>query len=112
MPAPKTPSFHQFSFPLFPIIVLSIAFVLLIFSISPYYQRQEPIFPSYQPQAPIPTPRYISPMPTSINQSYTCPASEWVDCMPIVPQERAYQCQAPYLQWAKTNCPGFQGAAL
>ena len=43
---------------------------------------------------------------------FLCPDSEWVDCMPIVDESRKSQCTTEYLNWAKVNCPGFQGAAL
>ena len=47
-----------------------------------------------------------------VNDSdYTCPDSEWIDCMPG-PGPAKPQCQPDFLNWAKANCPGFQGAAL
>ena len=42
---------------------------------------------------------------------YTCPPGEWVDCMPG-PGPQNPQCVPAFLDWAKANCPGFQGAAL
>lgn len=51
------------------------------------------------------------PFPVESSNNYTCPASEWVDCMPG-PGPEKQQCQAEFLLWAKENCPGFQGAAL
>lgn len=96
---PKRPPFRQLKFPLFPIIVLSIAFVLLILSISPYYQRREPILP----------PILTEPI---IQVKYTCPDSAWVDCMPGPDKPYRSQCQPEFLNWAKDNCPGFEGAAL
>ncbi len=112
MALPKPPSFQEFKFPLFPIIVLSIAFVLLIFSISPYYQRQEPIFPSRPMPYITPTIRLITPLPTSFETNLTCPASDWVDCMPGPDKPQNPQCQPEFLEWATANCPNFQGAAL
>ena len=58
---------------------------------------------------------YIAYRPQFLSQtSYTCPATEWIDCMPMVgpdgPVKRS-QCEPDYLTWAKANCPGFQGAA-
>lgn len=50
-------------------------------------------------------------IPTPAPIKYSCPESEWVDCMPG-PGPAKTQCQPDYLRWAKDNCPGFQGAAL
>lgn len=44
--------------------------------------------------------------------SYTCPATEWVDCMPSTDSRPRPQCSREFLDWARANCPGFQGAAL
>jgi len=41
---------------------------------------------------------------------YACPESEYVNCMPGA-EEELVQCTSNYLQWAKTNCPNFKGAA-
>jgi len=41
---------------------------------------------------------------------YTCPTSEYVDCMPG-PGESKPQCEPAYLDWAQINCDGFKGAA-
>lgn len=41
---------------------------------------------------------------------YLCPETDWVDCMPILGTAEP-QCSPKYLQWAKDNCPNFQGAA-
>ena len=38
--------------------------------------------------------------------SYTCPQAKYIDCMPIVSEERAASCENAYLQWVQTNCPG------
>jgi len=48
---------------------------------------------------------------TEATATYTCPAQEFVDCMPS-PDATNPQCQQDFLDWAKANCPGFQGAAL
>jgi len=45
------------------------------------------------------------------NTKYTCPTSEWVNCMPG-PGPSKPQCQPEYLKWASNNCPNFKGAAL
>ena len=44
--------------------------------------------------------------------SYTCPTTEFVDCLPDPSGVANPQCQPDFLSWAKANCPGFQGAAL
>lgn len=47
---------------------------------------------------------------------YTCPDTEWVDCMPTISDGNTssirIQCTQEFLSWAKENCPNFQGAAL
>lgn len=49
----------------------------------------------------------LSPSPVI----FTCPTSSWVDCMPG-PDKPNPQCAKEYLEWARANCPGFEGAAL
>lgn len=44
--------------------------------------------------------------------NYTCPAAEWVDCMPGPDTGLRLECTEEYLTWARANCPGFKGAAL
>ena len=107
MPA-HPPKFQDLQFPLFPIIVLCIAFVLLILSISPYYNRREPIFVAYPTPTIIPT---YTPIDDDTPYKYTCPKTEWIDCMPG-PGKTNPQCQLEFLNWAKENCPNFKGAAL
>lgn len=55
--------------------------------------------------------RSQTPPPLTYIQAM-CPENGWVDCMPIVDQARSYQCEAEFLEWAQTNCEGFQGVAL
>lgn len=43
---------------------------------------------------------------------YICPTTEWVDCLPSVSNTPLPECQPDFLNWAKDNCPGFQGATL
>jgi hypothetical protein len=63
------------------------------------------IYPSITPTlTPIST-------PTKTVSKYTCPTTEWVDCMPG-PSKPKPQCQADFLKWASNNCPNFKGAAL
>lgn len=45
-------------------------------------------------------------------QTFTCPNTAWVDCMPSPDQPQKIECTEEFLTWAKTNCPGFEGAAL
>lgn len=42
---------------------------------------------------------------------YTCPETDYVDCMPGPNRDRSSQCNDDFLAWAQNNCPGFQGAA-
>jgi len=42
---------------------------------------------------------------------YTCPDTEWVDCMPGPDRVKTNLCDTSFLEWAQLNCPGFQGAA-
>ncbi len=52
-------------------------------------------------------PNNISPT-TQIK--YTCPASEYVDCMPG-PGPAKENCSPEFLNWAQENCPNFKGGA-
>lgn len=51
----------------------------------------------------------ISPTPPIAE--YTCPTSEWIDCMPGPDRGLKLECATKFLTWAKANCPDFQGAA-
>lgn len=57
--------------------------------------------------------RSFAPTPTPQTSTFTCPTSEWVNCMPG-PDAAGIklECTDTFLTWAKTNCPNFQGAAL
>lgn len=48
-------------------------------------------------------------VPTS-SATYTCPANGWVDCMPG-PGPVKKECTSAAMDWYKTNCPNFHGAA-
>jgi hypothetical protein len=63
-------------------------------ALDPLMQKIYSIFPQIQPK-----------------KAYTCPVGEWVDCMPG-PGPTKTECQKDYLDWAKSNCPNFRGAAL
>jgi len=45
-------------------------------------------------------------------ETFTCPETAWVDCMPGPDRGTKMECSSEYLTWAKTNCPNFEGAAL
>lgn len=58
------------------------------------------------------TDKYPDAMGTCVTQTkYTCPASGWVDCMPIVDESRKAACSPDAMDWYKINCPDFKGAA-
>jgi hypothetical protein len=40
-----------------------------------------------------------------------CPENGWVDCMPVVAPSKRPFCEPNFLDWAKINCPQFQGVA-
>lgn len=51
------------------------------------------------------------PCPSLESAIFTCPSTQWIDCMPGTDIVN-YQCAENYLSWAKANCSGFKGAAL
>ncbi|HAP38098.1 hypothetical protein A2410_00625 [Candidatus Shapirobacteria bacterium RIFOXYC1_FULL_38_24] len=93
----KPPHFNELSFPYLSFFILAMAFVILLFSFTPYIQKSVFI------NIAIPTPNH---------SLYVCPNSPWVDCMPSPDSPPKPQCHSDYLQWARQNCPDFQGAAL
>ena len=52
-----------------------------------------------------------SPQDTGYSKA-DCPKNGWVDCMPQINSSKNKFCQSSFLQWAKTNCPNFHGAAM
>lgn len=50
-------------------------------------------------------------VPPSATPAYTCPQTEWVNCMPILTPETQKSCTKEYLDWATKNCSNFKGAA-
>jgi len=44
-------------------------------------------------------------------ESFTCPQTAWVNCMPGPNAPQNPQCTTDYYSWAKKNCPNFQGIA-
>jgi len=51
-------------------------------------------------------------VPPSTTTNYTCPENGWVDCMPTLDTAKTKACSIEAMNWYKTNCPNFQGAAL
>ncbi len=51
--------------------------------------------------------------PTPRGQQYTCPETEWINCMPMIGDstERGFSCSKDYILWAQANCSEFKGAA-
>ena len=88
---------------------LILPFILILFGLFVSYailaqqKRPTPLLP--------PTTATPTPTPTP-NRGYVCPTTPWVDCMPGPDRPRSYQCTAEFLNWAKTNCSGFEGSAL
>lgn len=77
------------------LILAAIAFTILLITLYPFRQKYD-----YPQALPTPTPK-----------KYTCPTTEWIDCLPG-PGTPKPQCQPDYLNWATVNCPDFKGAAL
>jgi hypothetical protein len=44
--------------------------------------------------------------------TFICPASGWVDCMPVLDTAKQKACSTEAMLWYKANCPNFKGAAL
>ncbi len=49
--------------------------------------------------------------PSEDTASYTCPKSGYIDCMPRIGDQSSNACDSKYVDWAKANCPDFQGVA-
>jgi hypothetical protein len=47
-----------------------------------------------------------------VKATYTCPKTQYVNCMPGPSSAIRTECSTAFLKWATANCPGFQGAAL
>lgn len=64
------------------------------------------------------SPPQASPSPNQT--SYTCPTSEYINCMPQIVDDSEISkqlsnqqqkiCSNDYISWASKNCPGFKGA--
>lgn len=58
-----------------------------------------------------------TPSPSPDPPLYTCPSTEWLNCMPgiisngIGSTSSHWQCTNEFIDWAKRECPGFQGTA-
>ncbi|MCL4200241.1 hypothetical protein KJZ67_02780 [Patescibacteria group bacterium] len=53
-----------------------------------------------------------APEQTFPMETFICPKTAWVDCMPGPDMTEKIECTNEFLTWAKTSCPGFEGAAL
>jgi len=60
---------------------------------------------------PFPT-QIIQISPTSNTTHYVCPQNGWIDCMPILTEEKKKACSPEAISWYKENCPNFKGGAL
>ena len=49
---------------------------------------------------------------TPTASKYTCPAGDYVDCMPVLTPEKQAACTTEAMAWYKINCPNFKGGAL
>lgn len=49
----------------------------------------------------------VDPSPTPDPQSFSCPTTEYVNCMPPANSDKPY-CTDDYREWAENNCPNFQ----
>jgi hypothetical protein len=56
--------------------------------------------------------KFLDQPTISPSSSYTCPASGWVDCMPILDEAKKKACSPEAMTWYKANCPNFQGGAM
>ena len=43
---------------------------------------------------------------TLMGCAYECPAETFIDCEPVVPEERLALCYGPYHEWIVANCEG------
>ncbi|MCX6730892.1 MAG: hypothetical protein NTZ55_03520 [Candidatus Roizmanbacteria bacterium] len=48
---------------------------------------------------------------TGAKTTYTCPTTEYVDCIPGPDKAAKTDCSSAFLKWAQSNCPNFKGAA-
>lgn len=90
------------------ILVLSIIFLLLgstSFFAYQYIQLKQQVNSK-------PTNTMLETLTFSSANTYTCPPGEWVNCMPGPNVGERTECTLEYLNWAKTNCPNFKGAAM
>jgi len=40
--------------------------------------------------------------------SYYCPGTKYINCMPPLSKQRQTMCSKDYIDWAKVHCPGVQ----
>jgi len=67
------------------IILFSLAFVILLVTLYPH-----------------------RPQFSKNIDSYTCPTTEWINCMPG-PDLSETECHPKYIDWAEVNCSNFKG---
>jgi len=51
-----------------------------------------------------------APSPMILISKYPCPKTGWINCMPILTEERKKLCLPEAISWYKKNCPEFKGA--
>jgi hypothetical protein len=42
----------------------------------------------------------------SNKDSYYCPGTRYINCMPPLSKQRQTMCSKDYIDWAKSHCPG------
>lgn len=73
--------------------------------------RPRPACLDREPRCLMPITEDMCPPASPTNsQDYTCPETEYVDCMPG-PGAVNPECDPEFLIWAQENCPNFKGAA-
>ena len=48
---------------------------------------------------------------STLTDKYQCPKTGWIDCMPILTEEKKKFCLPEAINWYKKNCPNFKGKA-
>ncbi len=80
-------------------------------SVTPTHSTSTPTYPSVDPT------RYEHPPTPTPLSGYSCPAGEWINCMPGPVNGGGMggvshtNCSGEYISWAKAHCPNFKGAA-
>ena len=131
----KNPAPTILDTPYIPLFLASLAFVVLLITLSPRFlfeRSLDPNAPVFRPTA-VPTLsrngafcggiaatrcpegkfcRFDGNHPDAggICQPFECPVSGWVDCMPG-PGPQNPQCAPEYIDWIQASCPDFEGIA-